>query len=224
MDEKGRHEHKLNINYADYMQLSSRLRHIAKFDENALDDGSYIIRSLYFDNYADKAVVEKLSGASRREKFRIRFYNDDPSFIRLEKKSKANRLCYKKNAPITVEQCEGILAGNWRLLKESGQELLMELYTKMHYQNLRPRTIVDYKRETYVYHAGNVRITFDSNIRTSNNVSSLFNPELVTIPAASAIVLEIKYDGFIPEIIRQLVRIDSRNETEFSKYVVSRLI
>lgn len=224
MDEKGRHEHKLNINYADYMQLSSRLRHIAKFDENALDDGSYIIRSLYFDNYADKAVVEKLSGASRREKFRIRFYNDDPSFIRLEKKSKANRLCYKKNAPITVEQCEGILAGNWRLLKESGQELLMELYTKMHYQNLRPRTIVDYKRETYVYHAGNVRITFDSNIRTSNNVSSLFNPELVTIPAASAIVLEIKYDGFIPEIIRQLVRIESRNETEFSKYVVSRLI
>ncbi|HCD44677.1 MAG TPA: molecular chaperone [Lachnoclostridium sp.] len=224
MDEKGRHEHKLNINYADYMQLSSRLRHIAKFDENALNDGSYIIRSLYFDNYADKAVVEKLSGASRREKFRIRFYNDDPSFIRLEKKSKANRLCYKKNAPITVEQCEGILAGNWGLLKESGQELLMELYTKMHYQNLRPRTIVDYKRETYVYHAGNVRITFDSNIRTSNNVSSLFNPELVTIPAASAIVLEIKYDGFIPEIIRQLVRVDSRNETEFSKYVVSRLI
>ncbi|WP_312502739.1 polyphosphate polymerase domain-containing protein [Lacrimispora sp.] len=224
MDEKGRHEHKLNINYADYMQLSSRLRHIAKFDENALDDGSYIIRSLYFDNYADKAVVEKLSGASRREKFRIRFYNDDPSFIRLEKKSKANRLCYKKNAPITVELCEGILAGNWGLLKESGQELLMELYTKMHYQNLRPRTIVDYKRETYVYHAGNVRITFDSNIRTSNNVSGLFNPELVTIPAASAIVLEIKYDGFIPEIIRQLVRVDSRNETEFSKYVVSRLI
>ncbi len=96
MKEKGRHEHKLNINYSDYMQLSSKLRHIADFDENASDDGSYIIRSLYFDNYADKAVVEKLSGASRREKFRIRFYNNDPSFIRLEKKSKANRLCYKK--------------------------------------------------------------------------------------------------------------------------------
>lgn len=224
MKEKGRHEHKLNINYSDYMQLSSKLRHIADFDENASDDGSYIIRSLYFDNYADKAVIEKLSGASRREKFRIRFYNNDPSFIRLEKKSKANRLCYKKNAPITLAQCEGILDGNLGLLKESGQALMMELYTKMHYQNLRPRTIVDYKRETYVYPAGNVRITFDSNIRTSNNAGGLFNPELVTIPAANAIVLEIKYDGFIPEIIRQLVRVDSRNETEFSKYVVSRLI
>jgi len=224
MNEKGRHEHKLNINYSDYMQLSSKLRHIADFDENASDDGSYIIRSLYFDNYADKAVIEKLSGASRREKFRIRFYNNDSSFIRLEKKSKANRLCYKKNAPITLAQCEGILDGNLGLLKESGQALMMELYTKMHYQNLRPRTIVDYKRETYVYPAGNVRITFDSNIRTSNNVGGLFNPELVTIPAANAIVLEIKYDGFIPEIIRQLVRVDSRNETEFSKYVVSRLI
>lgn len=224
MNGKGRHEHKLYINYFDYIQLSSKLKHIVQFDENAPDNGSYIIRSLYFDNYSDKAVVEKLSGVSRREKFRIRFYNNDPSLIRLEKKSKANRLCYKESTPISIELCEGILAGNLGLLKESGQPLLMELYTKMHYQNLRPRTIVDYKREAYVYHAGNVRITFDSNIRTSNNVGGIFNPELVTIPAASAIVLEIKYDGFLPEIIRQMVQIDNRNETEFSKYVISRLV
>ena len=100
----------------------------------------------------------------------------------------------------------------------------MELYTKIQYQNLRPKTIVDYKREAFVYLAGNVRITFDDDIRSSNNVQGLFNPELVTTPAANMAVLEVKYDGFIPEIIRQMIRIDGRYETEFSKYVVARLV
>ncbi len=224
MNGTGRHEHKLYINVFDYLQLSSRLKHIARLDENSDEAGGYKVRSLYFDNYTDKAIVEKLSGLSRREKFRIRFYSDDPSFIRLEKKSKTNRLCYKESAPITKEQCEAIIAGDFDVLKESEHPLFRELYTKIHYQNLRPRAIVDYKREAYVYPAGNVRITFDRDIRTSNNVSGFFSPELVTIPAANATILEIKYDGFIPEIIRQLLRIDRRSETEFSKYVVSRLV
>lgn len=69
-----------------------------------------------------------------------------------------------------------------------------------------------------------VKVLFDKDIRTSNNSYGLFNPELVTIPATNATILEIKYNGFIPEIIRQILRMDSRNETEFSKYVVSRLV
>ena len=224
MGKKARHEHKMYINTSDYMGLASRLRHIARLDNNALEDGKYKIRSLYFDNYSDKAVMEKFSGVNRREKFRIRIYNDDPSFIRLEKKSKLNRLCYKESETLTKDQCEKLLNGNFSFLKDEQKPIFMELYTKISYQSLRPRTIVDYKREAYIYPAGNVRITFDSDIRMSNNTSSFFDPKLVTIPAANATILEIKYDGFIPEIIRQIVRMDSRSETEFSKYVVSRLV
>lgn len=224
LSKKGRHEHKLYINMADYLQLSSRLKHIAQLDKNSSGNEGYKIRSLYFDNYSDKAVTEKLSGISRREKFRIRLYNDDPSFIRLEKKSKIKRLCYKENTLITKAQCQAILAGSLESLKEGQDPLFLELYTKIRYQNLRPKTIVDYTREAYIYPAGNVRITFDSHIKTSNNVQSLFDRELVTIPSANAIILEIKYDGFIPEIIRQLIQIGCRHETEFSKYVVSRLV
>ena len=211
MSKKGRHEHKLYINMTDYMQLSSRLKHIAQLDKNSYGNEGYKIRSLYFDNYSDKAVTEKLSGISRREKFRIRLYNDDPSFIRLEKKSKIKRLCYKENTLITKAQCQAILAGSLESLKEGQDPLFLELYTKIRYQNLRPKTIVDYTREAYIYPAGNVRITFDSHIKTSNNVQSLFDRELVTIPAANAIILEIKYDGFIPEIIRQLIQIGCRH-------------
>ncbi len=220
----GRHELKYYINSSDYAQLCARLRTVAKLDKNADVDGKYTIRSLYFDNYMDKAVIEKLSGLSRREKFRLRYYNSDTSFIRLEKKSKVNRLCYKESATITKEQCIALLEGNYDVLKVPEVPLLMELYTKIHYQNLRPRNIVDYKREAYVYSAGNVRVTFDSQIKTSNNAMGFLNPELAAIPAANSIILEVKYDGFLPDIIRDIVQIGWRNQTEFSKYVVSRLV
>ena len=224
MNVKGRHEHKLYINIADYMQLSSQLKHIAQLDKNSIGGKGYKVRSLYFDNYADKAVIEKLSGLSRREKFRIRLYNDDSSFIRLEKKAKVNRLCYKEKTPITKKQCDGILDGCFDVLKEGRNPLFWELYTKISYQYLRPKTIVDYTREAYIYPAGNVRITFDKNIKISNNVQGFFDPDLVTIPAAGAMILEVKYDGFIPEIIRQVIQIGDRHEREFSKYLVSRLV
>lgn len=224
MNKNGRHEHKLYINMTDYIQLKSRLKHIAQIDGNSLGNNGYKIRSLYFDNYADKAVVDKLSGLSRREKFRLRLYNDDSSFIRLEKKAKANRLCYKENALITREKCESIIEGRYDVLKESANPLFLELYAKINYQNLRPKIIVDYTREAYIYPPGNVRITLDSNIKSSNNVLGLFNSDLVTTPAAEGIILEVKYDGFLPEIIRQMIQIGDRQEREFSKYIVSRLV
>lgn len=220
----GRHELKYYINSADYAQLRARLRTVTKPDENSTENGAYTIRSLYFDNYADKAVVEKLSGLSRREKFRLRYYNADTSFIKLEKKSKINRLCYKESVIITEEQCASLLSGNYDVLNNPEVPLFMDLYTKIHYQNLRPRNIVEYKREAYIYRAGNVRITFDKQIKTSNNVMGFLNTEIATIPAASSIILEVKYDGFLPDIIRDIVQIGWRNQTEFSKYVVARLV
>jgi SPX domain protein involved in polyphosphate accumulation len=220
----GRHELKHYINAADYGQLRARLRIIARHDENAGEDGSYRIRSLYFDNYSDKAVTEKLSGLSRREKFRLRYYNNDTSFIKLERKSKANRLCYKESTAISPELCAAILAGDYDSLKSTDKPLLLELYTKIKYQNLRPRNIVEYRREAYKYRPGNVRITLDSNIRTSNHVTGFLNPHLVTVPSAGAMIMEIKYDGFIPDIIRDIIQISCRNQTEFSKYVVARLV
>jgi hypothetical protein len=154
----------------------------------------------------------------------LRYYNDDTSFIRLERKSKANRLAYKESAVITAEQCAALLIGSYDCLKAPDIPLLMELYTKIRYQNLRPKNIVDYHREAYIYSAGNVRITFDSNIRMSNSVAGFLNPKLTTIPAAGSLIMEIKYDGFLPDIIRDIIQIGWRSQTEFSKYAVARLV
>lgn len=219
-----RHELKLYINAIDYMELRSRLKHIAHLDPNADAEGRYLVRSLYFDNYMDKAVTDKLSGQSRREKFRLRYYNNATTFLRIEKKSKINRGCYKESALLTVDQCECILAGNISSLLSANTPLLSELYAKMRYQQLKPKAIVDYMREVYIYRAGNVRVTIDSDVRTSGNVSEFLNPSRPTIPAANATILEIKFDGFLPDIIRDAVQLRNRSETEFSKYIVARLV
>lgn len=220
----GRHELKHYINASDCAQLRARLLAVAGADENSGADGGYKVRSLYFDNYSDKVVVEKLSGQSRREKFRIRYYNDNTSFIRLEKKSKANKLCYKESSVISAELCEALLAGDYICLKAPDKPLLMELYSKIRCQNLRPKSIVDYYREAYVFRAGNVRVTFDSNIRMSNSVAGFLDSGLVTTPSANAIILEIKYDAYLPDIMRDVLQIGWRNQTEFSKYVAGRFV
>lgn len=219
---KFRHELKYHINTSDWMQLRSRLKHLAAPDENAGPNGSYKIRSLYFDNYSDKAIVEKLAGVKRREKFRLRYYGEDTGFIRLEKKMKNGLLAKKLQQEISGQSCEALLQG--KMQKPDDKTcLLAELCIKMQTQQLRPAAIVDYEREAYIYPPGNVRITIDSNIRTSSHTGGFLNPESVTVPAANAIVLEVKFDEFLPDIMRGAVQLGGRGQTEFSKYVVSRL-
>jgi hypothetical protein len=220
----GRHELKYYINDADFIELRSRLPYVLKRDKNAIDGSAYRVRSLYFDNYNDKALCEKINGVNEREKFRLRFYNDNPSFIRLEKKSKNNGMCFKRSEVIAFDQCSKLISGQYEVLKENGKPLLLELYTKLHSQLLRPKNIVDYKREAFVFNAGNVRVTLDHDIRASYDIKNFLHPEIITIPIPGTIILEVKYDHFLPELIRGLVTLSSRQQTAFSKYATARII
>ncbi|HEX3078186.1 MAG TPA: polyphosphate polymerase domain-containing protein [Lachnospiraceae bacterium] len=220
-----RHELKHYINYCDYLALRNRLKVIAKQDSNVTNDGTYRIRSLYFDNYNDKALKEKLYGVNQREKFRIRYYNDNHDFIRLEKKSKIHGLCSKVSSPITREECERILRGDIEWMKVSNRAVIIELYAKMNYQLLRPKTIVDYTREPYIYEPGNVRVTIDSKLRTGIYQSNLFDQEAPTLAASeeNIMILEVKYDDFLPQIIEDIIQVKDRRATAFSKYVACRV-
>lgn len=219
---KFRHELKHRINLADAMILKQRLGTFMKHDENAGEDGTYVVKSLYFDNYIDKALREKIDGVNKREKFRIRYYGSDTSFIRLEKKSKINGLRNKVSENITAEECNKIINGDIEFLLKSEKELLRELYAKMKYQMLRPKSIVAYTRESFVYGPGNVRVTMDSGIGGSNNVNEFLNPDLKFTKLYHDFVLEVKWDEFIPDIIRDAVQLKSRRASAFSKYAAVR--
>ena len=217
-----RHEWKHEINVSDMIALRQRLRAVARPDPHAVD-GRYAIRSLYFDDLSDKALREKLDGVDRREKFRIRYYNGDPSLIHLEKKSKRNGLGAKETVNLTQTEAQAIVNGDLDWMPPSGRALVQELYSKMR-RGLRPKTIVDYTREPFTYAPGNVRVTLDYDLRTGLGCTDFLNPNCVTIPAGDApIILEVKWDAFLPDIIRDAVQLPGRRVSAFSKYAQCRI-
>ena len=218
-----RHEWKYMINHADKIAIRQRLRAVAQVDANAAD-GKYLIRSLYFDNISDKALREKLDGVNRREKFRIRYYNGNTDQIHLEKKSKWNGLGTKDRTLLTADEAQRIVDGDLSWMIGSDRPLVQELYVKMNSQGLRPKTIVDYTREPFVYAPGNVRVTLDYNIRTGLLCTDFLNPDCITIPAgAGETILEVKWDEYLPSVIRDAVQLGSRQLSAFSKYAACRM-
>lgn len=219
-----RNEIKHEISAADKAAICASMRAVARLDPHAGPDGRYLIRSLYFDTPADKALREKLDGVSEREKFRIRFYNGDPSVMHLEKKVKRGGLGYKVSAPITAEEAQRIVDGDTNWMAVSGRGLIVELYAKMKSEGLRPKTIVDYTRTPFVYGPGNVRVTIDENIRTGLGCTDFLNPRCVTVPAGEPVILlEVKWDDYLPAVIRRAVAVKSRRGAAFSKYQTCRI-
>lgn len=218
-----RHEWKYVISYADKMILRQRLQAVMSLDENAVD-GKYLIRSLYFDTPTDMALKEKLNGVSRREKFRMRYYNQNTGCIHLEKKSKLAGLGNKQSVNLTPEEAQKIIDGEIDWMLHTEHELLHELYVKMRMQQLRPKTIVDYTREPFVYAPGNVRVTLDYDIRTGISCTDFWNPDCPMIPAGDdSTILEVKWDTYLPDVIRSAVQLESRHVTAFSKYAQCRI-
>ena len=218
-----RHELKHEISMSDMIAIRQRMRAIAKSDPHAID-GKYFIRSLYFDTPEDRALIEKQSGISQRQKFRIRYYNYDTSVINLEKKLKSGGLGCKISAGLDVKQAEKIVNGDTSWMMDSDNELIRELYSLMVSDRLGPKTIVDYTREPFIYGPGNVRVTLDYNIRTGLHLTDFLNTECVTVSASfGTCIMEVKWDDYLPDIIRDAVRLPHSRNGSFSKYEACRL-
>ena len=218
-----RHEWKHPISYGDLLLLRQRLGAVMESDPHAIN-GCYTIRSLYFDTPDDRALRQKLDGVSRREKFRLRLYNGDTSLIHLEKKSKFAGLGSKEKVLLTAREVARILQGDTDWMADDDRPLLRELHHKMTVEQLRPKTLVDYTREPFVYAAGNVRVTMDYHIRTGLNSTDFLNSDCPTVPAGDApIILEVKWDEFLPDIIRDAIQLPSRRVSAFSKYAQCRI-
>ena len=137
-----RHELKYSVSFADYISMRTRLKAVMRSDPHAGSDGRYLVRSIYFDNSDDKVLREKIDGVNNREKFRIRYYNDDLSYIILEKKTKTDRLSTKDGVVINEEEFRKILSGDFSFMRDHDADLVKELYAKMSYQRLKPRLLV----------------------------------------------------------------------------------
>lgn len=199
--EKGyRHEYKYLISKADAELLKLRLPHIMEPDPHAGESGRYTIRSLYFDDFSSTSYYDKMDGVNYRSKYRIRFYNYDPSVLKLEKKEKNGSLTRKTAQTITKNDARALEYAFTSGCPDTKEGLVEELRVKFASEGLRPRVLVDYDRTPFICRDGNTRITLDENVRTRPFIAHLFASPRAMIPAidANQVILEVKFDDFLP--------------------------
>lgn len=221
---KFRHELKYIVSGAQVRMLQNRIEHLLPRDPNADEAGGYSIRSLYFDDYANRCFYENENGTDPREKFRIRIYNRSTERITLECKRKEHGMTLKTSCPLTVEQTRKLMAG--KVLPDVAEQppVLQKLTTEMLMRRMRPVVIVEYQRIPYVYKNGNVRITLDLNVASSGDVGAFLEEEIARRPVmpAGRQLLEIKYDEFLPDFIYNNLQLENLQQTAFSKYYLCR--
>ena len=210
-----RYEIKYLISNNDFDFLKHNLNILLKKDSHCIGD-YYTISSLYFDDYNKTSYKQVSYGISERWKYRIRFYNYDDSYISLEKKYKVNGMTNKKSIKITREIFNLILSHNIKISK-SNDPLLNEFILKMNTDFLNPIILIEYDRIPYTYKLGNVRITLDYNIRYTNKFNDLFDNKK-KVYYLSEKILEVKYNGFIPDFVRYKIKLNHLEQTSFSKF------
>ena len=220
-----RHEFKYELDCGSAVSIESRLGLLTSRDPHAAANGSYTIRSLYFDDYNDSSFWENESGTEPREKFRLRIYNDDPSFIQLELKRKDHEMTLKLTQAVPAAFCQKILSGRGISFDDTGDSaLLRKFWLQQEMRNLHPCVLVEYERTPYVCPEGNVRITFDRNMRGSSCWENFLTGEALMRPIMpiGRELMEVKYDQFLPDTIAHTISVRRLHRTAFSKYYLCR--
>ena len=197
-----------------------------KLDSNIKENNTYNIRSVYFDNYDNTYFRETEDGVNERLKIRIRIYNKSNEIIKLEIKYKKDGMTKKESAIITKELCDKLIYGKLLSYEEcKNNKVLNKVYIESRLRLLKPKIIVEYDRTAFISKVGNIRITFDKNIRTSNKVKRFFEDNIYANPIndLNTHVLEVKYDEFIPQYILSTLELNTLRQTSYSKYYLSRL-
>ncbi len=219
-----RHEVKYYINKKSAYELSNILRCCMKPDVHNSIDGSYWIRSLYFDTFSNIDYYDKTIGVSSRKKIRLRIYNTSENKVKLEIKNKNGLYILKETATISKEDANFLISGNSNPLLKYNSNTSTRVFYMMNKNLYRPTIMVDYEREAYTYQFENIRVTFDKNIRVSCNNFNLFSSEINMMPVLNPniFVLEIKYDHTLPSFLQKILSPYTLDRTSISKYCLGR--
>ena len=206
--------------------LGTKIGELLETDENALDN-IYHVHSLYFDDYLNSSAFDNDAGASERSKWRIRYYNDDDSVIKLEKKVKKNDMCYKMTASLDRKQYGQIMDGDVSELMYNNEDILVKQFCAEYlHSHLQPKIVIDYERTAFVEPVSNIRITFDRNISASKDTERFLSGDYIRFPLQEkgTHVLEVKFDDVLPGHVEKMIHSAQLTRNTFSKYYLGRLV
>jgi len=219
-----RNELKYYISNIEYQALLKRLVHILKPDAHSLPGEGYFIRSLYFDSFDDECLYEKQSGDMFRAKYRMRIYDIKSNIVKFEIKHKQHNQIFKETATISKESAYKIIDGDYDELLSYNNPILNKIYKKFTTKHYKPKVIIDYTRDAFMFDFFNIRITFDKNLHSCNTDFDIFSDNLHTIPVIleGKQIMEIKYETLLPEYIHRTLQLDACERMAISKYVLGR--
>lgn len=218
-----RKEIKYIIPKIEFLRLKKHLEALMRKDSHC-SDGSYMVRSQYYDSLRDQDLRDNVDGNMEKRKIRLRTYTLDASKIKLEYKCKSNSEGTKYAIWISREEAAMMESGKYGFLLDHEEELAKILYVKMMQGAYRAKTIIQYNRMAYIHHVCNFRITFDTDLKSTLNPHGLFSKELSFVPLIEGDrgIMEVKYNEFLPSVFKGLLQeIDALQEAS-SKYSMSR--
>ena len=225
MQEVIRQEKKYLLTYQQFRSLDGKLSKVLHADEYGQQDG-YHVRSLYFDTFFDRDFYEKEEGLEIRRKIRLRIYEPEDEFAKLEMKQKQGDGQKKRSLKVSRKDALEIAKGEYSCLLNYKEEFAKEMYAYMTTMFYRPKSIVEYKRKAYMVKENNIRITFDYDIKATESNMDLFSEELNQYPVfdKNFVVMEVKYNGFLLDYIKEMVNMSDKSQTSVSKYCLSRSV
>ena len=219
-----RHELKYFINHVENHSLVNRLKYALRVDPHSVPHRGYSIRSLYFDSFDNECLHEKLAGTQFRKKYRLRSYGSDAETVKFEIKNKANNQIFKETASIGRKSACEIIAGNYEEMLKYNNPILNKTYIAFKTRMFKPKVMVEYERDAFIFHHFNLRITIDNNLRSNNTCFDLFSRDFHSLPVVleGKDILEIKYNRVLPDFIRNIIQLDSLERSAISKYAMAR--
>lgn len=208
------------IDMSNYKAKFSAILMPDKFSAN----GSYMVRSLYFDTPDDKDFFDKLKEQNLRRKIRLRIYSPYDTKAKLELKQKENIFQKKRSLTISKEDALELINSNYSVLLKYDDDFAREIYSIMCMYAYKPKSIVEYQRYALMAKENNIRLTFDSEIRATESSFDLFSENLPLNPVfpKDKVVFEVKYDKFLLGYISEIVSTINVKNITSSKYCLSR--
>jgi hypothetical protein len=213
-----------------------RVRSVAEttcgIDRYAGPDGTYRIRSLYFDTPSFDLYRANAREQRDRYKLRARMYPGKVSPVFLEVKRRVGDVVVKSRAAVPMGSWREILAGEDAALAPlaAGARAGATAFAlRAHRHHAAPVLLVDYDREAYVSEIdAYARLTFDRRIVVQPQSALDFTDDPLawravdhlarTRTAEPICVLELKFERRPPRWMVDLVRRLELSRASFSKY------
>jgi len=221
---KLRYEHKYLIDYGTYLKIKDRLSKVLKLDDNSVGGKGYHIRSLYFDDIYESALMDKSAGILNRKKYRIRIYNYSEEVIKLEIKRKFQDYTNKISTRITKDDYKKIYTGDVADFPARQNEVMTNYYLQVRNNILKPKVIVDYYREAYILPYNQIRITFDNKLSAAAPQYNIFTDDVYSkrLDEKYSRIIEVKYNNFLPDFVKKVFEPFPMTRLSVSKYVLCR--